>query len=137
MLGAVVLVAGESFPFIHGVLVEALTPGHLVIILIAVVLLAGYRKLPDAARSIGRSLRIFRGELRAPDDPPSTSAEQHSTAPPATSGATAEPAAALPPAAQPGLAEQLDREAAEAEALAARLRERVTLAQEAPPANAG
>jgi mttA/Hcf106 family len=37
---------------------EALTPGHLVVILIAFVLLAGYKKLPEASRSVGRLLRI-------------------------------------------------------------------------------
>ena len=36
------------------------------LILLAVFLLVGYKKLPDATRALGRSLRIFRGELRAP-----------------------------------------------------------------------
>ena len=31
------------------------------LILLAVFLLFGYQKLPDAARSLGRSLRIFTG----------------------------------------------------------------------------
>jgi sec-independent protein translocase protein TatA len=30
---------------------------------LAVMLLFGYRKLPDASRSLGRSLRIFRSEV--------------------------------------------------------------------------
>ena len=33
-----------------------------------VLLLFGYQKLPDAARSLGRSLRIFRGEMRGMHD---------------------------------------------------------------------
>ena len=38
------------------------------LILLAVLLLFGYQKLPDAARSLGRSLRIFRGEMRGMHD---------------------------------------------------------------------
>lgn len=49
---------------------EALTPVHLALIVLAFVLLFGYRKLPDASRSIGRSLRIFRSEMRATADDP-------------------------------------------------------------------
>jgi sec-independent protein translocase protein TatA len=50
--------------------VDALGPWHLLLILIGFVLLFGYRKLPEASRSLGRSLRIFRSELRglADDD---------------------------------------------------------------------
>lgn len=44
---------------------EALTPAHLALILLGFVVLFGYRKLPDAARSLGRSLRIFRSEMKA------------------------------------------------------------------------
>ncbi|MFT4199674.1 Sec-independent protein translocase subunit TatA [Gordonia sp. (in: high G+C Gram-positive bacteria)] len=40
-----------------------LTPGHLIIVLIAFLILFGAGKLPDAARGIGRSLRIFKSEL--------------------------------------------------------------------------
>ena len=32
-------------------------------LIVAVMLLFGYRKLPDASRSLGRSLRIFRSEM--------------------------------------------------------------------------
>jgi len=38
---------------------------HIVIIVALVVLLFGSRKLPDAARSIGQSLRIFKSEMKA------------------------------------------------------------------------
>jgi len=40
-----------------------LGPAEIGLILLAVRLLFGYRKLPDAARSLGRSLRIFKGEV--------------------------------------------------------------------------
>ena len=34
------------------------------LILLAVLVLFGYRKLPDASRALGRSLRIFRSEMK-------------------------------------------------------------------------
>lgn len=84
---------------------EALTPGHLVIIVIAFVLLAGYKKLPDASRSLGRSLRIFKSEMRATDD-------AHAD--------TAPESAAL----APGSVQELEAEADAAERQAANLRAR-------------
>jgi len=36
---------------------------HLIIILVVVLLLFGYKRLPDAARSLGRSMRIFKSEV--------------------------------------------------------------------------
>ncbi|MEV5652907.1 Sec-independent protein translocase subunit TatA [Nocardia sp. NPDC052254] len=54
----------------------SLSPTHWLIIALVVVILFGARRLPDAARGLGRSLRIFRSELgemhtedgkRAPD----------------------------------------------------------------------
>ena len=46
---------------------------ELILVLVVLVVLFGSKKLPDAARSIGRSLRIFKAEtkgLRHEDDPP-------------------------------------------------------------------
>ncbi len=43
-------------------------PFALVIIVVAVVLLFGYKRLPDAARSIGRSMRIFKSEVKQMKD---------------------------------------------------------------------
>lgn len=40
------------------------SPSHWVIIAILVIALFGYKKLPDAARSIGRSLRVFKTEIK-------------------------------------------------------------------------
>ena len=37
---------------------------EIALIVLAVLLLFGYKKLPDASRSLGRSLRIFKGEMR-------------------------------------------------------------------------
>ena len=47
---------------------EALTPMHLLVILIGFLVLFGYEKLPDASRSLGRSLRIFRSEMHSMND---------------------------------------------------------------------
>lgn len=42
-----------------------LSPGHWVIVVLVAALLFGGRRLPDAVRSIGRTLRILRSETRA------------------------------------------------------------------------
>ena len=39
-------------------------PLEIALILLAILLLFGYKKLPDASRSLGRSLRIFKGEMQ-------------------------------------------------------------------------
>jgi sec-independent protein translocase protein TatA len=39
-------------------------PSHWLVLAIVVVVLFGYKKLPDAARSVGRSLRIFKTEIK-------------------------------------------------------------------------
>ncbi|MEU0569128.1 Sec-independent protein translocase subunit TatA [Nonomuraea sp. NPDC005983] len=41
----------------------SLSPTHWLIVAIAAVLLFGAKKLPDTARSVGRSLRIFKAEV--------------------------------------------------------------------------
>jgi len=38
--------------------------GEILLIVLAAFALFGYRRLPDAARSLGRSLRVFRAETR-------------------------------------------------------------------------
>lgn len=39
-------------------------PSHVLILLLIVILLFGAKRLPDSARSLGRSLRIFRNEMK-------------------------------------------------------------------------
>lgn len=53
-----------------------LGPMEIGLILLAILLLFGYKKLPDASRSLGRSLRIFKGEMKGmkDDDTPSRGA---------------------------------------------------------------
>jgi sec-independent protein translocase protein TatA len=77
---------------------------ELVLVLVVLVVLFGSRKLPDAARSLGRSLRIFKAEtkgLRHDDDTPAIEAPpsdvtQPPAAPPA--GQSTEQPVATPPA---------------------------------------
>lgn len=89
---------------------EALTPGHLLLLLIGFLVLFGYTKLPEASRSLGRSLRIFKSEMRSMngDEPPAQS-----------DGATAARTVAIPSA-----VDAWEAEAAAAEARAAELRAR-------------
>ena len=91
---------------------------ELVLIILAILLLFGYKKLPDAARSFGRSLRIFKGEMKGMKDddvrmkdPARTTALRGEIVPPATS-------------ANGDLTAQLHEEARAAEARAAELRAR-------------
>lgn len=42
----------------------ALQPWHWIILIVVVVLLFGAKRLPDAARSLGKSMRIFKSEVK-------------------------------------------------------------------------
>lgn len=64
------------------------------LILLAVLVLFGYRKLPDASRSFGRSLRIFKGEMQGLRE--DGAARARAVEPP--DGAAAGSTAAQPPA---------------------------------------
>ncbi len=70
---------------------------ELLILVLVVVLLFGAKRLPDAARSVGRSLRIFKAETKGLVD--------GETAPDAPGTPAPAPAApvALPPAEQAGI----------------------------------
>ena len=48
----------------------ALRPWHIIVLVVVLVLLFGAKRLPDAARSLGRSMRILKAETRglAEDD---------------------------------------------------------------------
>jgi sec-independent protein translocase protein TatA len=50
-----------------------LKPWHIIILAIVLFVLFGYKKLPDATRSLGRSLRILKTEVKSlHDDEPET-----------------------------------------------------------------
>ena len=42
----------------------ALQPWHWLILIVVIVLLFGSKRLPDAARSLGKSMRIFKSEVK-------------------------------------------------------------------------
>ena len=46
----------------------ALQPWHIIVLVVVALLLFGGRKLPEAARGLGRSLRIFKSEVSAMND---------------------------------------------------------------------
>jgi len=56
---------------------------EILIIAIVVLVLFGSRKLPDAARSLGRSMRIFKTEIKGmhDDDEPKSNETQQQAAP--------------------------------------------------------
>ncbi|MDQ3465820.1 MAG: Sec-independent protein translocase subunit TatA, partial [Actinomycetota bacterium] len=57
-------------------------PLEIGLIILAILLLFGYKKLPDASRSLGRSLRIFKGEMKGmKDDDVRTRAEAETVRP--------------------------------------------------------
>jgi len=89
-----------------------LGPPELIIIAIVILALFGYKKLPDAARAIGRSARILKAETKglhddpAPRDLESKAEAQYvrETPPPATpppAAASPTPAPSPSPAASP------------------------------------
>ena len=43
-------------------------PMEIGLIFLAILLLFGYKRLPDASRSLGRSMRIFKGEMKGMKD---------------------------------------------------------------------
>lgn len=59
-----------------------LGPLEIGLIVLAILLLFGYKKLPDASRSLGRSMRIFKGEMKGmKDDDVRTRAEAETVRP--------------------------------------------------------
>lgn len=44
---------------------NGMQPWHLMVVALVVILLFGSKKLPDSARSLGKSLRILKSEARA------------------------------------------------------------------------
>jgi sec-independent protein translocase protein TatA len=47
---------------------RALEPWHLLVLLVVVLVLFGGKRLPDAARGLGRSMRIFKSEVKQMHD---------------------------------------------------------------------
>src|SRR6476660_7045117 len=75
---------------------------HIIVLLVLLVVLFGFKRLPDAARSVGRSMRIFKSEVHemkndgksaaSSDTVKGETVRDHTGAPAAgTSGTTAAP----------------------------------------------
>lgn len=83
------------------------------IIVALILLLFGAKRLPDAARGLGRSLRIFKAETKGlADDAKGAAATDEvasSTTPPAVQAAPPAPAVADAPAADPVPTERAER----------------------------
>ncbi|MGY1840696.1 MULTISPECIES: Sec-independent protein translocase subunit TatA [unclassified Modestobacter] len=58
-----------------------LGPMEIGLIILAVLLLFGYKKLPDASRSMGRSMRIFKSEMKGMKDDDVRTKDEAKTAP--------------------------------------------------------
>ncbi|OIQ78738.1 Sec-independent protein translocase protein TatAy [mine drainage metagenome] len=56
-------------------------PSHILILLLVVVVLFGAKRLPDSARALGRSLRIFKAEIKDLDN---TKGDEQEKKPPTT-----------------------------------------------------
>ncbi|MEV6634603.1 Sec-independent protein translocase subunit TatA [Actinoplanes sp. NPDC051470] len=54
----------------------ALKPWHIIVFVVVLVLLFGAKRLPDAARSLGRSLRIIKAETKGLVDDNNDTAEK-------------------------------------------------------------
>src|SRR3954452_14338025 len=76
-----------------------LSPWHLLILAGVFVLLFGAKRLPDGARSLGRSLRIFKTEVKGLGDDDKNQPECAPAPLPAGTTTPAAPPAAPPPAA--------------------------------------
>ncbi len=75
----------------------------IIILALALLLFGGFKKMPDAARGLGRSLRIFKSETKGlVDDDKSDDAGNQSAGTMATSD---DPVASAPPIAAPRLDE--------------------------------
>ncbi|HVA61900.1 MAG TPA: Sec-independent protein translocase subunit TatA [Mycobacteriales bacterium] len=68
---------------------------HLIILLVVVLLLFGSRRLPEGARALGRSLRIFKSEVKGltDDDAEPAPPQQLAASPPAPPAVPPAPAA--------------------------------------------
>ncbi|MFE0047440.1 Sec-independent protein translocase subunit TatA [Streptomyces albireticuli] len=72
---------------------NALEPWHILVVVLVLVVLFGSKKLPDTARSLGKSMRILKSEAKALKEDDATAT--------ATTPATPAPAAASAPATAP------------------------------------
>jgi sec-independent protein translocase protein TatA len=104
---------------------------EIILIILAILLLFGYKKLPDASRSLGRSLRIFKGEMKGMKDDDAGSAAREGVRTRDAAQATPVRGEIVAPVSSAGgdLTAQLHEEARAADARAAELRARAEQAR--------
>jgi len=73
-------------------------PWHWIVLAIVVIAMFGYKRLPDASRAVGRSLRIFKSELKGLSEDDSKAERSPSTPelPPASQQPAVHPNAVSP-----------------------------------------
>jgi sec-independent protein translocase protein TatA len=76
------------------------SPWHWAIVAVVFIALFGARRLPDAARGIGQSLRIFKAEMKAGNAEETTPPPLSTTEPPAAQQSVASESPAPRPGAQ-------------------------------------
>lgn len=78
---------------------------EILIIAVVILVLFGSKKLPDAARSLGRSMRILKTEVKGMHDEDGQAATSRpaEALPPAPAASAVAPPAAATPAAAPGV----------------------------------
>jgi sec-independent protein translocase protein TatA len=106
-------------------------PELLIILVVALLIFGGYKKLPDASRSLGRSLRIFKGEMKGMKDDDVRTRDAAQTTPVRTEIVAPAAPATSQTTASGDLSAQLHEEARIAEARAAELRVRAEQARTA------
>jgi sec-independent protein translocase protein TatA len=92
---------------------------EIIVIVIAILLLFGYKKLPDASRSMGRSLRIFKSEMKGMKEDDVRGKDEARTTPVTGQVVTPSPSPTVFPAA---VDYEAEAHAAEAHAAEARAR---------------
>jgi sec-independent protein translocase protein TatA len=75
-----------------------LKPWHIAVLVVVLILLFGAKRLPDAARSLGRSMRILKAETRSlqEDDVQAKAEAQNTRSPLPPSAGTAAPSVVDP-----------------------------------------
>ena len=99
---------------------------EIIVIVIAILLLFGYKKLPDASRSMGRSMRIFKSEMKGMKDDDVRAKDEARTTP--VTGQVVTPSPSPSPTVFPA-AVDYEAEAAALEARAAEARARAEQAR--------
>nr|WP_042192010.1 Sec-independent protein translocase subunit TatA [Kibdelosporangium sp. MJ126-NF4]CEL20427.1 Twin-arginine translocation protein TatA [Kibdelosporangium sp. MJ126-NF4]CTQ97652.1 Twin-arginine translocation protein TatA [Kibdelosporangium sp. MJ126-NF4] len=114
-----------------------LGPTELIIIAVVIILLFGAKKMPDMARSLGRSMRIIKAETKGmkQDEQPEGTAQADTTATAATPAPAVTPAPAAPvqlPQAAPAAQSDVEKMQKQIDELQAKLKNDQSAPTQAP-----